>query len=216
MSFDRLAPHYRWMEFLLAGEILQRCRTTFLDEIPHARRVLLLGEGNGRFLPACRTRFPGARIDCVDASAAMIVQARRRLQRQGILHSRVTFIRADALTWAPAPGEPYDLIVTNFFLDCFRAEQLERIVPAVGQRAATAANWLVADFQSAAAGLYRLRSEVILAIMYWFFRIATRLSARRLTPPDPFLRQAGFTLHRRVQSEWALLHSDWWQRGQAD
>jgi hypothetical protein len=54
---------------------------------------------------------------------------------------------------------------------------------------------------------------VILAIMYGFFRIATRLSARRLTPPDPFLRQAGFTLHRRVQSEWALLHSDWWQRG---
>src|SRR5439155_22241467 len=34
MSFDTLAPHYRWMEFILAGKKLQRCRTAFLDEIP--------------------------------------------------------------------------------------------------------------------------------------------------------------------------------------
>ena len=28
MSFDRLAPHYTWMEAVLAGPRLQRCRTT--------------------------------------------------------------------------------------------------------------------------------------------------------------------------------------------
>jgi ubiquinone/menaquinone biosynthesis C-methylase UbiE len=213
MSFDRLAPHYRWMEFLLAGEKLQRCRTAFLDQVTGAGRILLLGEGNGRFLPVCCARFPAAHIDCVDASAGMIVQARRRLRQQGIPDPRVTFIHADALTWAPARGEPYDLIVTNFFLDCFRAEQLERIISAVGRRAAPAANWLVADFQAAANGLCRVRSELILVIMYSFFRIATRLSAQRLTPPDPFLEQAGFVLRRRKQADWALLHSDWWQRG---
>jgi ubiquinone/menaquinone biosynthesis C-methylase UbiE len=112
MSFDRLAPHYRWMEFFLAGEKLQRCRTTFLDEIPRAGRVLLLGEGNGRFLPACCTRFPEAHIDCVDASAAMIVQARRRLQRQGILHPRVTFIRADV---GAGPGRTVRFDRDEFF-----------------------------------------------------------------------------------------------------
>ena len=50
MSFDHLAPHYRWMEWLLAGSKPQRCRTTFLDTLPTARHALLLGEGNGRFL----------------------------------------------------------------------------------------------------------------------------------------------------------------------
>ena len=46
MSFDLLAPHYRWMEFILAGEKLQRCRTAFLDELPAARNILLVGEEN--------------------------------------------------------------------------------------------------------------------------------------------------------------------------
>ena len=30
-SFDLLAPHYRWMEFVLAGRKLQECRTVFLQ-----------------------------------------------------------------------------------------------------------------------------------------------------------------------------------------
>jgi hypothetical protein len=50
MSFDRLAPHYRWLEWVLAGRKLQRCRTAFLDEIGRADATLLVGEGNGRFL----------------------------------------------------------------------------------------------------------------------------------------------------------------------
>jgi len=42
--------------------------------------------------------------------------------------------------------------------------------------------------------------------------VMTRLPAKQLTPPDPFLERAGFTLHRRNESEWGLLHSDWWKR----
>ena len=33
MKFDRLAPHYDWMETWLAGERLQRTRTAWLDEL---------------------------------------------------------------------------------------------------------------------------------------------------------------------------------------
>ena len=31
-GFDRLAQHYYWMECVLAGRTLQKCRTAFLDE----------------------------------------------------------------------------------------------------------------------------------------------------------------------------------------
>jgi hypothetical protein len=48
--------------------------------------------------------------------------------------------------------------------------------------------------------------------MYGFFRTMTRLPAHELTTPDSFLECAGFTLHRRIEAEWGLLHSDWWQR----
>jgi ubiquinone/menaquinone biosynthesis C-methylase UbiE len=211
MSFDVLAPHYRWMEFILAGEKLQRCRTAFLDEVPAARDILLLGEGHGRCLVECRRRFPNARITCVDASEQMLIQARRQLLRHNLETTRVEFIHADVLHWSPAAGN-CDLVITNFFLDCFRAEQLEQIISRLATATMPGANWLIADFQTAATGLKRIRSRMILWSMYVFFRTMTRLPARKLTEPDSYLKRAGFTLHRRTETEWGLLHSDWWKR----
>jgi hypothetical protein len=48
--------------------------------------------------------------------------------------------------------------------------------------------------------------------MYAFFRFVTRLPARKLTPPDNYLQAAGFRLRSRQQTDWGLLHSDWWER----
>src|SRR6202008_2184922 len=79
-GFDLLAPHYRWMEWMLAGPKLQRCRTAFLHAIPSPQSVLLLGEGNGRLLVELLRRYPGAQVTCVDASARMLGCARARLR----------------------------------------------------------------------------------------------------------------------------------------
>lgn len=37
MSFDRIAPHYRWLEAILAGNVLQRARTAWLAATPPPR-----------------------------------------------------------------------------------------------------------------------------------------------------------------------------------
>jgi len=68
-SFDLLAPHYRWLEWFLAGGKLQRCRTACLGMIA-APKVLSYGEGNGRFLAALCRKFPEAEVTSVDAGAA--------------------------------------------------------------------------------------------------------------------------------------------------
>lgn len=211
MSFDAIAPHYRWMEFILAGEKLQRCRTRFLDEIPAPRHILLLGEGHGRCLIECCCRFPDTSITYVDASAKMLAQASRRLERCGIGIRQVEFIHADALEWQPLP-RTFDLIITNFFFDCFRADQLEQIISRISAAATPDTNWLIADFQTPTHGVKRIRAQLILRVMYAFFRAVTRLPAKQLTPPDSFLMNAGFRLHRRINTDWDLLHCDWWQR----
>lgn len=211
MSFDAIAPHYRWMEWVLAGEKLQRCRTQFLDEIPVPRKILLVGEGHGRCLIECVRRFPDARITCVDASAAMLVETRRRLQSAGLAECWVEFVQADALEWKLA-ANTYDLLITNFFLDCFPADELERVIARLSTAATADANWLLADFQTPAGGVKRIRARLILWTMYAFFRAVARLPARRLVEPDSFLRRTGFELHRRTEAEWSLLHSTWWRR----
>jgi len=211
MNFDRLAPYYRCMEFILAGGKMHRCRTAFLDQVPQPKNILLLGEGPGRGLIECCRRFADAQITCVDASERMLAQARRQLAHHNLKASRVEFIHADILNWLPS-GKTYDVIVTNFFLDCFRPEQLAQMIPRIADISAPDANWVIADFQIPPAGLRRIRSRLIIWMLYVFFRVATRLAARELTKPDSVLEKAGFTLHRRIESEWGLLHSDWWRK----
>ena len=211
MSFDTLAPYYRWMEFIFAGGKLQRCRIAFLDQIPRPKKILLLGEGHGRGLVECCRRFADAQITCVDASERMLAQARRQLARHNLKASRVEFIHADILNWLPS-GKTYDLIVTNFFLDCFRLEQLAHMIPRIADISAPDANWLIADFQIPPTGWRRIRSRLIIWMLYFFFRMTTRLAAHKLMKPDSILEKAGFTLQRRIESEWGLLHSDWWRK----
>jgi ubiquinone/menaquinone biosynthesis C-methylase UbiE len=211
MSFEVLAPHYRWLEFVLAGNKLQLCRTAFLSQAAEPNQVLILGEGNGRFLLECRKRFTRAQITCVDASAKMLNLARQRLVAESLPMNRVEFFHADALEWTP-PRNSFDLLVTNFFLDCFRPEQLERIIAVLAASAKPTATWWLADFQIPAEGFPRLRALLIHRLMYAFFRVVTRLPACKLTPPDPFLRAHGFVLQRRLVREWGLLHADEWKR----
>ena len=211
MSFDLLAPHYRWMEWLLAGEKLQRCRTAFTHAIPRPQRVLMLREGNGRCLVELLRAYPEAHFTCVDASRRMLDRARARVRAHGLGDERIEFVHADVAEWQ-APPEKFDLLVTHFFLDCFRSDQLAQIIPRLAAAAAPGAHWLLADFREPASGVSKWRARGILRAMYFFFKRVTRLPASRLTPPDAFLQQSGFVLRERTLSEWGLLHSDLWQR----
>ena len=211
MSFDVLAPHYRWMEFILAGDQLQRCRTAFLGQVAHCKTVLAIGEGNGRFLLECRRQLTRAEITYLDASDRMLRLAREGWLRRESNLDRIHFIKGDALTWTP-PEHAFDLIVTHFFLDCFSPEQLELVIGALARAARPAATWLLADFQVPPAGFPRYRAQVIHWLMYRFFRVVTRLPARNLTVPDPVLRANHFALQERRVSEWGLLHTDLWTR----
>ena len=96
MSFDLLAPHYRWMEWLLAGGKLQRCRTACLGMIPAPAKVLIYGEGNGRFLAALCREFPEAEVTSVPSRIAEVSRA---------IPARVT-------QESVGPGSPSPLIAT--------------------------------------------------------------------------------------------------------
>jgi len=207
MSFDRLAPHYRWMEWLLAGGKLQRCRTAFIDALPDVRHALLIGEGNGRFLREFLLRQPCAQVTCLDASKPMLEEARRRASDS----KWVKFVCSDVSEWNAPPGV-FDLVVSNFFLDCFQPVQIDLIAGKVSDALVEDGHWLVTDFCEPPGGWRKWRARIILRTMYWFFRWATDLPARRLTAPEAILASNGFKLLARRTFEWGLLHSDLWMR----
>jgi len=207
MNFDRLAPHYDWMESCLAGERLQRARTAWLEELRGCRRILSVGEGHGRFAAACAERFPAAELTCVEASAGMLARAQRRL---GSSASGVRWLQVELLEWEP--DGPFDAMATCFFLDCFPPDTLAAVVARLANSAAPNALWLIADFALPPRGPARWRAHAVHSLMYAFFRRVVGLTARRLTPPDDLLGAHGYRLAARRDFNWGLLRADLWCR----
>lgn len=207
MSFDPLAPHYDWLEFFTAGNLLQRARRSGIDSLADRTNVLSAGEGHGRFAAAFTDKFPDVRLTCLEASKKMQARAQRRVPAPP---ARVTWALQDIFDWVPT--EKYDAIVTCFFLDCFTPAMLGEIVSKLAGCASTNAVWLVVDFSIPEHGPARWRAKAVHALMYAFFRVFTSLPARRHTPPDELLRAHGFRLEQRREFNWGLLQSDVWRR----
>jgi ubiquinone/menaquinone biosynthesis C-methylase UbiE len=209
VTFDRLARAYQPIEYFVFGRGLQRCRVAFVPQLTDCRRVLILGEGDGRFLAAFLKANPVATVDVLDVSARMAQRAQRRIAALPG-SERVRFTVADARTveW---PATSYDAIVTNFFLDCFPADQLDALIGRLAQTLSPGGRWVVGDFNMPPTGAPRRRAAVKLAVMYGFFRLAARLPAGRLVDPAPMLRRYGLELCAEKLWQGGFLRAQLWQ-----
>ena len=207
MSFDLVAPHYRWLETIAFGNALQRARTCWIDAIARPKRTLILGEGDGRFLCELVRAYPKIDVDCIDASQAMLQLARGRLRRmRPESFSRVHFIHEDILKWSPR--ESYDLLVTHFFLDCFPGRELQAIIAKLASAAEPGAAWLIADFTIPRERFARAHAKSWLRMMYTFFRATAGIGAKELVDPIPYLDEYGFTRASENLSRGRMLRSD--------
>ena len=210
--FDRLAPAYHALERLTFGGLLHACRTAHLGRLAGCRRALVLGDGDGRFLADLLRAYPDLEADSLDVSPGMIALARRRVARVPGAAARARFVVADARTAAP-PATGYDLVVTNFFLDCFRPADQAAVVRRAAGACAAGARWVDGDFRLPAGGWARLAGRALLAGMYAFFRLTTRLPAGRLSDPAPLLAAEGFAPAAEVTRLRGFLSARLWVRG---
>ncbi|QJW99933.1 class I SAM-dependent methyltransferase [Frigoriglobus tundricola] len=122
------------------------------------------------------------------------------------------FTVADART-DPLPAAGYDLVVTNFFLDCFRPLELAAVVDRIAGACAAHAVWVDGDFRLPTEGWVRPVARGLLAVMYAFFRLTTRLSAHELIDPAPLLAALGFAQVAEETQLRGFLSSRLWVRG---
>jgi ubiquinone/menaquinone biosynthesis C-methylase UbiE len=211
MTFDLIAPHYRWLETLMFGNALQKARICWINSIPRPKRALLLGEGNGRFLCELLRAHPQIDVDCVDASRRMLELTRARLE-QWCPESRhsVRLLHYDVLDWSCS--DSYDLVVTHFFLDCFERNELESIIAKIAAKAQEKATWLIADFTIPMGIFARAHATLWLRTMYAFFRITAQLKAKRLIDSSRYLESAGFARTSTKAFRWGLFKTDIYAR----
>lgn len=204
-SFDHLARVYAPLERLTFGQRLEQARLAFIADLSDAQRILILGEGDGRFLSQLVKVAPSCRIDVVERSPAMIEQSQRRLPSE----ATVRFICQDANRFTPDGS--YDAIVTCFFLDCLEQKALQSLVPRLAASLRGGGLWLYSDF-CRGHGLSGVRHRLWLALLYAAFGAVTDIEARKLCDPRPLFRQQALACLRSVSRARGLLTSELWQK----
>jgi len=195
MNFDRVAPHYRWLERLVFGRALEQCRAALLSQVAGCARALCIGDGDGRFTEVLLNVKPHTGVDVVERSRSMIRLARRR--------SNATFFHANALTFTP--DDRYDLVVTHFVLDTFTEAQVEALVRRV-RKCAPGGLWLVSEFQPVGRA-----SRVLIWLMYRFFRLAAGLRVQSIPDYGAIFAANGFTLEKNWTKWNGFLVSEIWR-----
>jgi SAM-dependent methyltransferase len=190
VSWDSIAKWYRWLEYAAFGGALRRRREAFLFELGDPLRVLVLGDGDGRFLQLFTALYPRAQVDAVDFSAKMIELAQARAPG-------VTFQCADAREFAFTAK--YDLAVGHFFLDCFTDEELRLMLARIQTR-----QWLISEFRDTRWSWPVLRG------LYFFFRLTTGLKTLALPDHAGALKVLGYTKDREEIALGGLLVSELW------
>jgi ubiquinone/menaquinone biosynthesis C-methylase UbiE len=212
MKCDAIAPYYEMVEHLSFGKRLEHSRYAFLNEIKTAENALVCGGGDGRFLAHLLRVNPSVKVDFVDLSPAMIARAKARIaSTDRSAFPRVNFYEGDLRNFSPRRGA-YDLVVTNFFLDCFSDAEVVEIVAQLTAWATPDAEWLVSDFQETTGPLSRLCSKGIIRGLYAAFRITTGLRVTRLPDFAAALASAGFQRDSEESIAGGLLHSSLWRR----
>jgi SAM-dependent methyltransferase len=212
MNCDPLARSYRWLEYFTYGRALERCRRTMLPHVAHARKALVIGDGDGRFLTTLVLCNQALALDAIDLSLKMIEVAGQRLDLSHCPNrSRIKLQHGDIRTAAP-PGDCYDLIATHFFFDIFPTNELKCVIDRVAGWTARDALWIVSEFDLPNSGWKRAKAQLWLRTMYAFFRLTTNLRNQQLPCWRPLLREAGFIKQKQVRFNDGFIVSELWRR----
>jgi 2-polyprenyl-3-methyl-5-hydroxy-6-metoxy-1,4-benzoquinol methylase len=85
----------------------------------------------------------------------------------------------------------FDVIICPFFLDLFDGKMLIKIIKKLDSHLKPSGNLLYADFQQA-KGVKKLWSSVLIRVMYFFFGLIARISAKKLEDPWLHLKELGY------------------------
>ena len=210
-NFDRVARLYRWAEYACLGPLLDRTRRHFVPQLRNARRALVLGDGDGRFLAYFLEQVPSVHALAVDTSAGMLHLLQARC---AFAADRLTTLRA-SVEELPAKTQvrDVDLIVTHFLLDCLPQEEVDGLADYLGRTVSPGSKWVVSEFDLPSKQPWRALAWLYIRGLYFAFRWLTGLKTQSLPNISAALHKAGFHRIHRSERLQGLLYSELWQLG---
>lgn len=186
-NYDVVASIYPALERAAFGRQLDDARNAFFDSLVCRNRLLLIGEGNGRFLGTCLQHKTGGSITVVDLSGKMLSLLRSRV-REMEKRTALELVEADFRNW-PVAGQLFDGIVTHFFLDLFKPDSQRSVIQKIAALSHRETIWVNVDFQTTlGAPLYRCVDW----LQYRFDRLVSGTEADRHYDPAQWIGAAGW------------------------
>tara|TARA_Y100000758_G_C16025340_1_gene412631 strand:- start:588 stop:1220 length:633 start_codon:yes stop_codon:yes gene_type:complete len=209
MSFDRIARHYEWIESVVFGADLQRIRCSHMETFLRAESILLLGDGDGRFLKALLDSRCSAKIICVDSSQRMLKLAESLTKDSG---QNIHFVFSKIQDYHLPPSFIPDVIGAHFFFDCFSEDEILVILGRISSWCKKQTKLIVSDFSiPEEQSLGRFIAKVLVWKMIIFFRIFTGISARKLPKIGKLLSKMRYKCLKKVTLRDGFLCSWIWQ-----
>ncbi len=212
-NFDHIARAYRWLEYLTLGPTLQRCRTHFIPQLREQTHVLVLGDGDGRFLARLYAVHPLLRATAVDTSTAMLALLRRNCeQASSHAETRLRTSHSNALEHTPAADT--SLIAAHFFFDCLTQSEIDALIARFTAHVQQDALWLVSDFRIP-AGFMHHPATLLVRLLYFAFRLLTGLRTSQLPDYQMSFRKSDITLVAQHLSLRGVLSTELWRHTSA-
>jgi tRNA (cmo5U34)-methyltransferase len=182
-DYDRISPYYDTLARVVFGKSIVASQQAYLGRITEESNVLVLGGGSGWIVESIMEAQPLCKVWFVESSIKMIQQAQRRLKKEW----NVVIIHGDENDIPESVS--FNFVISNFFLDLFKEDELRYLISHVKTRCASNVSWVATDFVRE-----KVWHQFILKLMYQFFRITT--NGRNLTLPDwnQSLTKSGFSL----------------------
>ena len=182
-NYNSIAPVYDILSRIIFGSAIVKAQQSFLPFIPANSRLLIVGGGTGRILQEIsRQHNSGLVIDYVEVSAAMLKLSKKR----NCANNRVNFIELPIENFKASAD--YDVVITPFVLDNFNREKLPVVFKQLNSWLKPNGLWLYADFVYT-ANKSPWWHKMLLAVMYFFFRITTGIEANELVDTNAYFEK---------------------------
>lgn len=179
MSFDRVAPYYDRLARLVFGRTIQRAQRHFLDQIPPAARVLVVGGGTGGLLPYLLAKPEVTHVTYLETSAAMLALAQRKADDLRVAPTAtIRWVHGDEQ--ALPSDDRYDVVITNFVLDMYAGGALDQLMQRLLKHLHPEGRWLFTDFRLSGQQRHRWWQWAMTRAMYAFFHLTAGIAQQKL------------------------------------
>jgi 2-polyprenyl-3-methyl-5-hydroxy-6-metoxy-1,4-benzoquinol methylase len=196
-SYGSIAGIYDWLAAVYSRGRIGASKRAHLDAIECGDRVLYVGVGRGEdALLAARS---GARVTAIDLAPEMLERLSKQLGREDL---ESDLICGDVSNHQP--GELYDVVVANYFLNLFDVERAREMLRHLGELVKPGGSLLLTDFALPRGGSFaRAITELYYRPVNWIAWVFGFCALHPILDYARLIEPMGFWI--RSERRWPVL-----------